>query len=107
MAIAFIVAICDYKLMRSPHPQPHIRATLLANALCEDDAICHQHIADDLADLVTTAGARWRRSPAAFMAADPDPGLVFASIADVLADLFSGLSSGHLQALYAAGSPAQ
>jgi len=92
--------------MPSPCRQPRIRASLLANALCEGDAVCHQNIADDLADLVASTAARWRRSPAAFMTVDPDPRLVFASIADVLADLFSGLSSGHLQALYAARTPA-
>lgn len=88
--------------MPTPPRDPRIRAALLADAIAEGDAICHQNVADDLADLVAATVARWRRSPAAFMVADPDPRLVFASMADALSDLFSGLSSGHLQALYAA-----
>jgi hypothetical protein len=91
--------------MQKPCRSPHIRASILAEGISEGDAVCHENIADDLADLVAGTVTRWRRSPAAFMAPEPDCGLVFASMADVLADLFSGLSSGHLQALYAARLP--
>jgi hypothetical protein len=84
-----------------PAARPDLRAAILADTLVEADAVCHQNIADNLADLVATAGRHWCRSPAAFTALEPPASLVFASIADVLADLFEGLSSGQLQALYA------
>ena len=92
--------------MPTPRHSPHLRASLLAVDLCEGDAVCHENIADDIADLIAGATIRWRGSPAAFVAVEPDPGLVFASIADVMADLFCGLSSGYLQAVYAARSSA-
>jgi hypothetical protein len=89
-------------VMPASHGLTHIRASVIASTVDEGDAVCHQNIADDVADLVTAVVTCWRRSPRAFLAVDPDPDLVFASIADVLADLLSGLSSGHLRALYAA-----
>ena len=88
--------------MLAPSSQPVIRATLLADERAEDDAVCHQNIADDLSGLIAATMSHWRHNPAALILTEPAPGLLFASLADVLAELLEGLSSGYLQALYAA-----
>lgn len=87
----------------TPSPAPwRIRAAILAEAVPEDDAVCHQNIADDLGVFVAATAGRWRASPAAYREPAPDLPLLFAGLADVLSDTFCGLSSGHLQALNAA-----
>ena len=91
----------------SPSCPPRLRAAIYADAVSEDEAICHQNIADDLGDFVHTAAGRWGASPAGFMAPVPDLTEVFAGLADVLSDTLEGLSSGHLQALHAARRAAQ
>ena len=85
--------------MLAPPTRTVIRAALLADERAEDDAVCHQNIADDLSSLVDATTSHWRHSPAALTLTEPTPSLLFASLADVLADLLEGLSSGHLQAL--------
>ena len=92
--------------LRDPRLQT-IRAAIYSDAVSEEDALCHQNIAADLCDFVAGAAGEWSHSPAGFMAASPELAPLFAGLADVLSDFLEGISSGHLQALYAARRAAQ
>ena len=79
-----------------------LRAALHADAGSEADAYAHQNIAADLAALMASSIGHWRALDA--RRDPPDRALLFAGLADVLSDGLDGISSAHLQALYAARS---